>query len=934
MTLLPAIRAVHRAPIFVLLCNRIALGTLLLAIVAGAALTKITTGVVSKASAWLLKSIALQPVWPILIVVTLLALHLLWWRRGKSIYREYRLSWQLGQPDVCALDLCFAVFLSAVCTVVVSCPTETWCILRNVVDVGIFIVLLLIHVCAERTALPDSHVMRADPRERLTSEQESLLLEAPIERIEDDTLGRAQFVKHLSTEIIRWSVAPSAQSIVFGLYGGWGQGKSSALNLLHSELKKQHDTGVLTVRFDPWTYIGPDALVRNFGAMLSREVTDRLGAPGIGRLILRYARALGKEVSVGYLSLTLPDKTPIDCDVYEALSHALKESGRYLVILIDEVDRLEREELVALFSIVRSAFSAPRVTFILAMDPNTVLDTLCHSSRSPHLASQNLAGSTDRTGEDTNDTAPTKIPPELLEPGIAEPDGVTSLDHAWLDKIVARPFYLPRLSPSAIKSMLPGLLAAAGFAPAQVQEFWKQPQPIVDEYVLNLLRSPRQLKRFCTLLGSEWQRSLDRSGIARLNGEDLFFLEVVRLFFPRAIDDIWEQCGFYVEPESWDEIFRFFPIRENAEKHVREHVLNLCAREPNGFNLLGVLRRLFPKVDGAMQSYPTSGTTPSESSYRDRRIYHPQCFPFYFRDPTEGEPTPADMERYVQTLNSLEDQSSPERVKGAIAPLLQAGGDHSKTIGLLKYFASDVHAPARYDLATVLIDQGRRSHGEELREPNRDARDSLDSAVSWFQYAVDFEVPRTDNPSKDLSHLRTRFSNGCLPELIDLALFGTAACIELRPWTHDAALMADATSDEVQRRLYDAAGIPIDLVTAAFVREQLGNVIMYWHDGWGLGTNRVTETSRYLLGLAANNVGALVTLLLWYQHNGHFNLVSLYDHFGREAVLDCTEIALRSPSLAESQTRILKALKVDMSTAAAEPNKSSPEDHTGPEVPE
>jgi hypothetical protein len=281
-------------------------------------------------------------------------------------------------------------------------------------------------------------------------------------------------------------------------------------------------------------------------------------------------------------------------------------------------------------------------------------------------------------------------------------------------------------------------------------------------------------------------------------------------------------------------------------------------------------------------------------------------------------------------LNSLENSSSPERVKEVITPLLQVNEDFTKSIGLLKHFAADILPPVRYDLATVLIGQGRRSYGEQLREANRDTRDSLDSAISWFQYAVDFEVPMTDDPGQDLSHVRTRFSDSCLPRMLDVALFGEAACIELKPWTH-AALVADATSAEVQRRLYDGSGLPIDMVTRDFVDEQLKYVVMFWFDGWGLNVSRVTETSRYLLSLAVNNVGGLVNLLLGYRHDGRFNLNGLYDHFGREAVLNCAEIALENSVISEDQRTTIGALKAEILAPVAPSDEVHQDTRLGPE---
>jgi hypothetical protein len=311
--------------------------------------------------------------------------------------------------------------------------------------------------------------------------------------------------------------------------------------------------------------------------------------------------------------------------------------------------------------------------------------------------------------------------------------------------------------------------------------------------------------------------------------------------------------------------------------------------------------------------------TPSGSDYRNRRVYHPSCFPFYFLDRIPGTPSPADIARCAKELALLESASSPERVRQTIAQLL-GGEDRRQTIGHLEHFASDLPSHVRYDVATVLIEEGCRS--------------DIEGSISWFMYAAGFEVPSSGNPDEDLAHLQTRLP--LLPRVVDVAIFGTAACTQLKSWNSDAVVVAEATSNEVERRLYDVSGLPIDMITESFVDEQFGQVIMRWFDGWDLDHNRVEETSRYLVSLARNDVGGLVNILRWYRprdrrDDGPFHLEALRDHFGWQAVLECLEIALKTPSLTESQRATLETLKAEMSAVAAKSVESHQEEHTGPE---
>jgi hypothetical protein len=901
-------------------------GRLLLALAAGVLLAKTGVAFAPHANLWLVQLSITEPIRLAISATVLLALHLLFGLRLLTAFREYQLSYRLGRPSVTALDIGAATCLSAVCALVLSVPMQNRHILGLLVNAragvaSITAVILLIH--ALRLGLLCPLTKATNRLQGLSKEEASLLSEAPLLRTEDDTLGRTEFVRTLSSEIIRWTVTSSTQGTVFGLYGGWGQGKSSVMNFLYSELDAQHDHGILVTRHSPWRFVGPEALINGFGEELSHVMTGQLSSPSAGRSVLMYARSLVRQTSVGHLTLALPAATPVNSDVCDALSRALEDSGRYLVVLVDEVDRLEHDELVALFSLVRSSFSAPRVSFVLAMEPNTVLDVLGHSARSMSRGSWDAVTPNKSTTSDGRKPS-TAIPRELLRPGVENAEGLEMSAHAWLDKVVAHPIYLPRIAPSTVEAMLHELLVTAGFAPASDDEFWKPIASNVAEYVVGLLRSPRQLKQFCISLGSAWQRSLNSDRVSHLNGHDLFFLEVIRMFFPRAANDMWENNGFYVDLENWLEIFRFSSIREDTSEHIREHILALCASEPNGFSLLGLLRCLFPKVDSATGNYPSATATPSESDYRERRISHPECFPFYFRGATEGELTPADIQRYVQGLNALDGNSSPEHVKEVVMSLLQMNEDRRKTIGLLKHSAADVRASVRQDLATVLIDHGCKSTRED--------------ALSWFLYAVDFEAPQDSDPSVDAAHLLARLP--LLPRVVDVALFGTASCVELKRWTIEAGTVADATSREIERRLYDTSGLPMDMITEDFVDEQLGVVLMYWYEGWGLNSShleeRLEERSKYLLSLATHNVGALVSLLRWYRPHdqrdtGPFNLHALNDHFGWQIVLKCVQIALETPVLTDGQRAALEALKNEILVKTAKSDESHHDDSSAAE---
>ena len=142
----------------------------------------------------------------------------------------------------------------------------------------------------------------------------------PITKCCDDRLGRTHLALHVA-DMLR--TAPSAHSIVFGLSGSWGSGKTSVLNMVRELLGKDDDPPVI-VRFNPWNYPAGTDLVRPFLNLLASEIrkarsgeaAKKLAEDAVG-VIGEYANALeplilkAKELGLAVkidTNGTLPDK--------------------------------------------------------------------------------------------------------------------------------------------------------------------------------------------------------------------------------------------------------------------------------------------------------------------------------------------------------------------------------------------------------------------------------------------------------------------------------------------------------------------------------------------------------------------------------------------------------------------------------------------------
>lgn len=217
----------------------------------------------------------------------------------------------------------------------------------------------------------------------------------PIKTPADDRLGRDGFVVRLARALV--TPDGRASGVVVGLTGPWGSGKSSLLNLLQAEIERQHPAAVV-VRFDPWLVSGRDDVITQFFAELLATITTVGTANGrhgdmlrdLGAKLAGYAKDLAPAAGlfsvvpgVGMAAAgavrvaeTLLTRDRSLAAQHRELADMLIGVDVPIVVLIDELDRVEDAEVRAVAQLVRAVADFPGISYLLAYDRSRVIEAL------------------------------------------------------------------------------------------------------------------------------------------------------------------------------------------------------------------------------------------------------------------------------------------------------------------------------------------------------------------------------------------------------------------------------------------------------------------------------------------------------------------------------------------------------------------------------
>jgi predicted KAP-like P-loop ATPase len=380
---------------------------------------------------------------------------------------------------------------------------------------------------------------------------------------QDDRLGFMPFAERLSKVILSLEIP---NGYVIGLHGEWGSGKSTAINFVKAFLDKHNVEAeneaaqIEILDFQPWIVSGHQDLITSFFKVLSEKLPGAKRSGWIDRNLRRVRRgadpildavatvAVVIDPSGGIVSKTAAKvagsslnsaidrflEEPSLQAAYNKLHALLCDKRKRFLVIIDDLDRLQKEEIRSVMQMVKTVGRLPNVIYLLSYDRDIVWSA--------------------------------------LDEGIAaERDGPN-----FGEKIVQQEVELPRPFRDDLLEILDSEVAfLTGPTPNNAR--W---QIMVQDGVRRWIRHPRDVQRLANAVKFSWP-SLE----GEFDPQDLFIMEGLRLFDERVFDWIrWNRDWLFSEGRGRflmaDESVRkagLTPLIEKIPEQHQEQVMRLLA---------------------------------------------------------------------------------------------------------------------------------------------------------------------------------------------------------------------------------------------------------------------------------------------------------------------------------------------------------------------
>lgn len=214
----------------------------------------------------------------------------------------------------------------------------------------------------------------------------------PLQVKSADKLGRRRFADDLAKIIVHYveyQEKEKRDGLVIGLEGEWGSGKTSLINFIKDYLSDDTYKNIIVKDFNSWMTTDKNSLLQEFFTVIVDFYKEDIN---VRNIMKDYAKSfLLKSINVVEPIIPLPFIGSINIkkiveNVFmkksltqkkQDIDKKLQETyGKWLIVFIDDIDRLSYQEIGTLFQLIKNIADFPGIIYVLAYDKEVVINAL------------------------------------------------------------------------------------------------------------------------------------------------------------------------------------------------------------------------------------------------------------------------------------------------------------------------------------------------------------------------------------------------------------------------------------------------------------------------------------------------------------------------------------------------------------------------------
>jgi Cdc6-like AAA superfamily ATPase len=195
--------------------------------------------------------------------------------------------------------------------------------------------------------------------------------DSELQRSDDDLLNINGEAARFADRI--WN-GGSLDSIVFGIDAPWGIGKSSFINLCIEHLRKKQDSlDCIIYHFNPLRFQEKTNFLEKFINGLAQEIQKEIFYPEMHSLISNYSKLIRGKIGLSIFGIRFDANNNID-DAFDELELSIKKLNKKIIIIIDDLDRLNFSEIKEILFSIKKSFMLPNVSYLLSYDTENIVN--------------------------------------------------------------------------------------------------------------------------------------------------------------------------------------------------------------------------------------------------------------------------------------------------------------------------------------------------------------------------------------------------------------------------------------------------------------------------------------------------------------------------------------------------------------------------------